>query len=200
MQEENFSIPKMNACHYASTPDGQLCFILALKVCEGVQDIAHNIYTSRLLPQDQLKRAPWGSWGGEGRYHLHVSAHTVCVPITHWQRERSLTGHRCLADDTHKYFAPAWHQWKGLRWGLGLTAQLDQGQGGKYRSHGNGERRVLGGWQRRGSERINITFICLKSVTGVWHTAYEYWEKVCRAVSVFWTLTIYEVDRMRRGF
>ncbi len=63
MQEENFSIPEVNACHYASTPDGQLCFILALKVCEGVQDIAHNIYTSKQAAATGplLKRAPWGS-------------------------------------------------------------------------------------------------------------------------------------------
>ncbi|KAL7380406.1 hypothetical protein ABVT39_017358, partial [Epinephelus coioides] len=52
-------------------------------------------------------------------------------------RERSLTGHRRLADATHKCFAPALRQRTGQRRGPGLTAQLDQGQGGKYRSHGS---------------------------------------------------------------
>lgn len=81
MQEENFSILKMNACHYASTPDGQLCFILALKVCEGVQDIAHNIYMSRLPPQDHCLNWPLGGpeVGTEGTTERRQTPACVCT-------------------------------------------------------------------------------------------------------------------------
>lgn len=132
MQEENFSIPKMNARHYASTPDGQLCFILALKVCEGAQDIAHNIYTSRLPPRDHCLNGPLGGpeVRREGTTCMCLFILYACQLLTDRQTERSLTGHRRLADATHKCFAPTWRQRTGLRWGLGLTAQLDQGQGG----------------------------------------------------------------------
>jgi len=185
MQKENFSIPEMNARHYASTPDGQLCFILALKVCEGVQDIAHNIYTSSLSPQDCCLNGPHGGpeVGREGTTVRRqppacVYSYSMCANYSLTDRKRSLTGHSCLADAIHKCFTPAWRQWTGLRWGLGLTAQLDQSQGGKYRSHGSGE-------------RINITFICQIRVTTARQAAYEYWEKVCKTVSVFWIVTIY---------
>lgn len=50
----------MNSHHYAPTPDGQLCFILALKVCEGPQYIAHNIYTRWLPPLDYCLNRPLG--------------------------------------------------------------------------------------------------------------------------------------------
>lgn len=151
MQKENFSIPKMNTCHHASTPDGQLCFILALKVCEGVQDIAHNIYTSRLPPQDLCLNWPLGGpeVGMEGTTEQRQPPACVCTycmsaNYSLTDSERSLTGHRHLADATHKCFAAAWRQWTGLRWGLGLTAQLDPGQAEKYRSHGSVERGASG--------------------------------------------------------
>lgn len=89
MQEENFSILSMNACHYASTPDGQLCFILALKVCRGVQDIAHNIYTSRLPPQDHCLNGPLGGpeVGREGTTCMRLLILYVCQLLTDRQRE-----------------------------------------------------------------------------------------------------------------
>lgn len=89
MQEENFLILKMNACHYASTPDGQLCFILALKVCRGVQDIAHNIYTSRLPPQDHCLNGPLGGpeVGREGTTCMCLLILYVCQLLTDRQRE-----------------------------------------------------------------------------------------------------------------
>lgn len=114
MQEENFSIPKMNACHYASTPDGQLCFILALKVCEGVQDIAHNIYTSRLPPQDCCLNGPLGGpevWRegttAQRQPPACVCSYYMCANYSLTDREKGLTGHSCLADAMHKCFTLA---------------------------------------------------------------------------------------------
>lgn len=60
VQEKNFSIPTMNACHYISAPDGQLYFILVLKICEGLLDIAHNIYTGWFLPHGYCLNRPLG--------------------------------------------------------------------------------------------------------------------------------------------
>lgn len=161
MQEENFSIPETNAGHYGSTPDDQLCFILALKVCKGAWDMAHNIHEQAAAARLLLILAPRGSWGRgrkvvpNGDSHLHVSAHTVRAPITRWQTVRgTLTGYRRLADATHKCFTLAWRRGKGVRWGPGLTARLDQGQGGKYRSHGSSGggkwEDLLGANQKRG--------------------------------------------------
>ena len=145
MQRGNFSILKMNACHYASTPDGQLCFILALKVCEGVQDIAHNIYTSRLPLQDRCLNRPLGGpeVGEEGTTCMCLLILYVCQLLTDRQREepdRPSPFGRCHA----QMFRTDSTSTEGLRRGLGLTAQLDPGQGGKYRSHGSGESRALG--------------------------------------------------------
>lgn len=116
MQKKNFSNPKMNARHYAPAPDCLLCFIPALKVCEGVLDIAYNIYTSGLSPKGlALKWAPWGSWGGKERYHNDppgcVCPFRLYANYSPTDRERSLTGHNCLADAIHKCFSPAWRQW-----------------------------------------------------------------------------------------
>lgn len=102
MQEENFSIPKMNACHYASTPDGQLCFILALKVCEGLQDIAHNINTSWLQPLDYCLNGPLGGpeVGREGTTCKCLLILYVCQLLSDRQREepdRPLLFGRCHA-------------------------------------------------------------------------------------------------------
>lgn len=122
MQEENFSIPKMNACHYASTPDGQLCFILALKVCEGVQDIAHNIYTSRLPPQDCCLNGPLGGpevWRegttAQRQPPACVCFYYMCANYSLTDREKGLTGHSCLADAMQKCFTLAWRPWPKMR-------------------------------------------------------------------------------------
>ncbi len=68
----------------------------------------------------------------------------MCANYSLTDRERSLTGHRCLADATHKCLAPTRRQRMGLRRGLGVTAQLDRGQGGKYMAV------VRGGFQGEG--------------------------------------------------
>lgn len=113
MQEENFSIPKMNACLYSSTPDRPLCFILALKVCEGVLNIAYNIYTSRLSPKDRCLNGPLGEAevGREGttasRHPPAFVASCTCANYSLMDRQRSLTSHNCLADAIHKCFTPA---------------------------------------------------------------------------------------------
>lgn len=176
----------MNARHYASTPDGQLCFILALKVCEGARDIAYNIYTSRLPLQDCCLNGPLGGpeVGSEGTMAWRQPPACVCTycicanysltdreggvwqAIAVWQMPCTNASHRLDVN--------------GQDWdeALRLTARLDQGQGGKYRSQGSGERWAGG--------RTNITFICLTSVTTAWQAAYEYWGKVCKAVLMFW--------------
>lgn len=110
MQEENFSNHRMNACHYASNPDGQLCFILALKVCGGVQDIAHNIYTSRLPPQDHCLNGPLGGpeVGREGTTCMRLLALYVCQLLTDRQRgepDRPLPFGRCHAQMLHSGYA-----------------------------------------------------------------------------------------------
>lgn len=161
MQEENFSIPKMNACLHASAPDSPLCFIRALKVCEGVLNIAYNIYTSRLLPKDCCLNGPLG--GPEvGREGTTVSRQPpACVPITHWRTDREAWQ---AISVWQMPYTNASHQLdvNGRSWngGLALTARLEQSQKGKYRSHGGGE-------------KINITFICLTRVTTAWQAASE---------------------------
>lgn len=135
MQGKTFQSRTMNARHYISTPDGQLCFILALKVCEGLQDFAHNIYiqagsTTRLL----LKQAPWESWGGDGRYHLQVSAHTVCVLITDWQtewgaRQAIAVWQMPCTNTSHRLDVKRWAWDEAFVWQLGWMRAKEENTG-----------------------------------------------------------------------
>lgn len=149
MQEENFfSIPKRNACHYASAPDGQLCFILALKVCEGVQDIAHNIYTSRLPPQDHCLNGPLGGpeVGREGTTCMCLLTLYVCQLLTDRQRgepDRPSPFGRChaqmLRTDLTSTDRAKMRPWSDSSAGPGPRGKK------KHMSHGSGERRGRGG-------------------------------------------------------
>lgn len=159
----------MNPRHYASTPDGQLCFILALKVCEGVQDIADNIYTSRLPPQDHCLNGPLGDpeVGREGTMEwrqppAYVCSYCMCAnySMTEEPDRPSLFGRRHAQMLHIGLTSTDWAKmrpWSDSSVGLGPKRKI------YCRSHGSGERGVLVGRQGRGSGRINITFICLKT-------------------------------------
>lgn len=150
-----------------------------------MQDIAHNIYTSRLPPQDHCLNGPLGGpeVGREGTTCMCLLTLYVCQLLTDRQRgepDRPSPFGRChaqmLRTDLTSTDRAKMRPWSDSSAGPGPRGEKNK---------------TLESWQwweerqRRGGGRINITFICLKSVTGVWQAAYEYWEKVCRAVPVF---------------
>ena len=80
---------------WRTTPDGQLSFILALKVCEGEQDIAHNVYTGRLQQQAHCFNRPHGGPGerGIGNTKLRQPPAWVCSNMCQLLTDRQTHSH-----------------------------------------------------------------------------------------------------------